>query len=131
MARGSNQKGLMIFYNAPEETHQEIIDFLEKILKAIQLDLQQDTLFINMMPDRPLKITDLLKKNDSHQMLLFGIPPSSLGIQFPLPLYLNIEHQGVHYLAADPLPAIFTERQAGGKTMSGKLWKAIKQFALS
>lgn len=130
MAQGSNKKGLMIFFDAPEEMHQELIGFMAKILKAIQLDLEQDTIFIHMKPDQSVKITELLQKNPSQQILIFGLPPRDLGIQFPLPPYIQVEHQGIHYLAADSLPAIFAERQTGGKKMSGQLWKAIQQFQL-
>jgi len=128
--QGQHKRGLLIFFEAPEAEAAELLDFLASILKAIKLDLHQDTIFINRKPEENFKVIELLEKNNTRQVLIFGIPPTSLGIQFALPAYLNISHRNVSYLWADSLSSIFAERQAGGKKMSGKLWKAIQEFEL-
>lgn len=130
LPQGQAGRGLFLFFEAPEEEASEQIGFLAKILQAIKLNLNQDTLFINRKPGESFQMVKMLEGREIQQVLMFGIPPHELGIRFALPPYHNISHQGVHYLWADALPAIFAERQDGGKTMSGKLWKAIQQFDL-
>lgn len=130
LLQGQARRGLLIIFEAPEEEASKQIDFLAKILQAIKLDLNQDTLFINRNQGESFQMVKMLEERAIQQVLLFGIPPQDLGIRFALPPYHNIPHRGVHYLWADALPAIFAERQAGGKAMSAKLWKAIQQFDL-
>lgn len=127
---GQYQKRLLIFFEAPEAEVTALTDFLAKILKAIHLDLNEDTLFINRKPNELFSITALLEEKEPKQVLIFGMAPTDLGIRFSLPPYHNVSHQDTAFLWADALTAIFAERQAHGKEMSGKLWKAIQQFEL-
>lgn len=130
LPNGHFKKQLLIFFEAPPEQADELNHFLGKILKAIQLNLQEDTLFVNKAPGHDYAIADLLAQRAARQVLIFGIPPTALGIRFALPPYHNVIHRNTGFLWADDLATIFAERQQGGKKMSGQLWQAIQQFSL-
>jgi hypothetical protein len=129
-AQGANQKEVIIFFSGDEIEEGALISFLAKVFQAIKIDLQQDTCFINMVLIQSLNLAAMLQKYKAKSIILFGLEPPQLGIQFQLPPYALIEHQGVQYLRVDDLKAIYDERQNGGKKMSGQLWKAIQKLPL-
>ena len=102
-----------------------ILEFLEKILEAIQLDLIQDTLFINIKSEEVPAFQEI-RKNKLQSLILFGIPPEEMGIRLQINRYQILNHQDIKILWADDIKAIYEERQAGGKQMSGQLWKALQ-----
>ena len=125
---GKNQKKVFILYQDPEE-QLELRQFLAKVLQAIQIDLDQDTLFINNKHGQKCAASDFIKKYSPQFFLLFGIDPKSIGIQFQLPAYHWIQHQETRFLRADAVAKIYEERQNGGKEMSAKLWRALKEIS--
>lgn len=127
---GNNQKGLILFFEAAKSEEESLSAFLAKIFQAIQIDLNQDTHFINKKHELDLNLSQFLQKKEVHSVVIFGLSPPALGIRFALPLYTIIEHQNVQYLRVDDLSAIYEERQSGGKKMSGLLWRAIQQLKI-
>lgn len=125
LTKGNNQKGITILFSIPKEEEEVILGFVEKILKAIQLDLIQDTLIINITQEEVPSFQEI-QKNKVESLILFGIAPEEMGIRFQIAPYHIVEHQGIQILWADAIKDIFEERQAGGKKMSGQLWKALQ-----
>lgn len=127
---GNNQKGLILLFAGEESEQESLLAFLAKVFQAIQIDLNQDTYFINNKLQPGLNWASVLQKKEVRSVVIFGLAPQALGIRFALPLYTLIEHQDVQYLRVDDLSAIYEERQNGGKKMSGLLWRAIQQLKI-
>ena len=126
-----NQKGMLLFFSGEENEQEELLVFLSKILQAIQIDLKQDTCFINSLLKPSFNLSYVLQKKEANIVVIFGLKPQNLGIQFALPPYHIIEHQNIQYLWVDDLKAIHLERQNGGKKMSGMLWRSIQQLQIT
>ena len=128
IAYGNPKAAYLILLQSGEHWDEQIKPFLEKVLKAIQIQLDQDTVFINLSPDQQLNISSVKRHFAPKKILIFGIPPKTLGIQFPMPAYQVIEHQNCQFLWADNIEVIYEERQNGGKAMSAQLWKSLQQL---
>ena len=84
------------------------IEFLSKILKAIHYDISQDVILFPLNKESRINLT-LFKKNtqiDFQAVLLFGVTPSQLDLQFKLPNYYPIKINEMTFLAADSLEII-------------------------
>ncbi|GAB5550641.1 MAG: hypothetical protein Sapg2KO_02320 [Saprospiraceae bacterium] len=127
---GNNQKGLILLFAGEETEKEELLTFLAKVFQAIQVDLNQDTYYINHQEQPDLNWPHFLQKNKVQSVVIFGLLPEVFGIRFALPPYTLIEHQNIQYLRVDDLTAIYEERQNGGKKMSGLLWRAIQQLKI-
>lgn len=124
--KGAGQKGTIVVIQANQEIN-ELEAFLEKMLRAVQLDLHQDTTLLNLTTSDTFSFSELSKyQNNIKKCIVFGVSPKRLGLQFILPKYKVLQHGTIQYLFADDIQAIYTERQAGGKKMSGTLWKALQ-----
>lgn len=106
----------------------ELSSFLQKILAAIDIDLVEDTAFIDLPAAREVNISDLISKYAPRACLIFGLEPASLGIRFQLPRYQIVDHQACRYLRADDLQEIYEERQRGEKERSVRLWKNLQKL---
>ena len=60
----------------------------------------------------------------------FGMQPKQVGLNGAIPLYHPIQLNNITFIFADELSAIYTERQEGGKKMSGALWNVLKSLFL-
>ncbi len=85
---GSNQKGICFVYECKDslEEVQKARDFLKKIVGAIRLDFEQDTLSLNVTQDNTCSFRSLKEFNVKH-LFVFGRTPSDLGIQAAIPMY--------------------------------------------
>lgn len=128
---GNNQKGLILLFAGDETEQENLLEFLAKVFQAIQVDLNQDTYYLNNKEQSDLNWAHFLQKNKVNSVVIFGLSPQVFGIRFALPLYTLIEHQNIQYLRVDDLTAIYEERQSGGKKMSGLLWRAIQQLKIN
>ena len=124
---GTHAKGLLLLFVAHEQ-QLELLDFLKKILSAVQYDLEQDTAYLSINASEPVNVASLAAQNALNKVICFGVPLPQLGFHFEIPLYYPHKHQGVTYLFVDDLKAIYEERQAGGKKLSGALWKCMQEI---
>lgn len=103
------------------------IEFLAKILKAIHYDISQDVILFPLNKESRINLT-LFKKNaqtDFQAVLLFGVAPSQLDLQFKLPNYYPIKINEMTFLAADSLE-IISKNQSNKK----QLWQVLQQMFL-
>lgn len=126
---GQNHKHVLLLANWGENA--ELKAFLDKVLAAVKLTIEHDTLYINTTTAPQLSFPAIVNAYDIKCVLLFGYPPQNLGLNFILPLYTPVHLNNTVFLAADPIEQIFEERQKGGKQMAGALWKSLKSIFLN
>ncbi len=105
-----------------ENKNQANRTFLSRILSAIQVELLTDTFHVECVDDG-LNALSLIEAKEIKKVLIFGIKPNFLGLNFHLPLYKNTDYQGVRYLYSERLSLV--ESEAVHKRA---LWDALKVF---
>ena len=89
-------------------------DFLSKVLAAVQLNLEKDTLFAEIPVSLPLHFSTDLKNKTPEQVLVFGLPPAQLGLNIQAPLYFPVSFYGVTWLFADALEVLEPDKPGKG-----------------
>lgn len=104
------------------------LDFLTKILKAIQFDITQDVILLALDKGKVVRLTDINKNVNvlMENVLLFGVSPKMLSLQFNLPKYYDLKINDILFLGADTLSTI-TKNQAKKK----QLWLALQKIFLT
>ena len=125
--RGQNQKKILIVFPC-DESKEELEAFLGKIFAAVQLDIKKDAILLKLTVRQRFSFIGVNQAHDFDKVIAFGIDAARMGVQFATPRYQPVQHEGITFLFADDLEAIFEERQAGGKQMSGALWAALKEI---
>ena len=100
-------------------------DFLSKVLSAVQLNLDKDTLFAEIPASLPVSFAAELKKKQPEHVMIFGIHPAQLGLRIDAPLYKPVAFYGVTWLFADAVSVLEPD-----KNKKGLLWAALKQIFL-
>ena len=103
--------------------HHERLGFLTKILAAVRLDLDKDTLLIEIPVPQPATILPVLKEKQAEVVLVFGLSPAQIGLRTEIPLYLPQPFYGATFLFAEALAVLEpdTARKA-------RLWQAIQHL---
>lgn len=127
---GNGEKGIFIIYESKEE-EVDLTNFLAKVLQAAKIDINKDIFLVSLKPDELLDFSAFCHERQIKHVLSFGIAPKRLGLHLNHQLYMPFLFNQRTFLFVDSLPAIFEERQEGGKRMSGALWKALKEVFLS
>lgn len=119
-----NAKKTLIVTNSDDA---EQLDFLGKILKAIQYDISQDVVLFPLEKGKIVNLTAFKKKNaaEINYVLLFGVDINQLDLQFKLPNYYPLKISEITFLAADSLGAI-----SKNKVLKMKLWEKLQQLFL-
>ncbi len=125
--RGKHAKGLLLLI-VTHEQQAELLDFLKKILIAVQFDLEEDTAYLDINATEAVNVASLAAINASKTVICFGFALPQLGFHFEIPNYYPFKHLDTTYLFVDDLLTIFEERQAGGKKLSGALWKCLQEM---
>lgn len=121
-AGGGFARRILVIAGAGPE-HPGSRDFLVKILAASRLNLERDTLFADVPTGQPLFIVPAIKQKHAEYILVFGLPPSLLGINAEMPLYQPRQFYGATFLFAESLAVLEPD-----KTRKGKLWQALQQI---
>jgi len=128
---GKGQKGLLVIYKPGETPTETLNSFLDKILKAIDYDLDRDAVTYYKTPQQHLSLVDLHREGTFQHILLFGLTPAQFDLDLDVSLYEATTWENTQFLYADGLEAIYRERQAGGKEKSARLWAMLKQTFLA
>ena len=118
----NNARHTLILMNSKDK---EQLDFLGKILKAVQYDITQDVLLISLPQETQIDLTKMMRDVDISSILLFGIPLSKVGIHYNLPNYRPITINSTTYLLAEQLGQI-SKNQMKKK----ELWTALQKVFL-
>ena len=123
---GKNEKQVLIVIQANNSLAKDLEQFLSKIMQAIGFKLNEDTLILKVKEGSSLSFAELSQKHQIQQVIVFGISPSKLGLNFHRRMYFPFQCGEFSFLFADDLNKIYEERQQGGKKMAGQLWNALK-----
>ncbi|MEZ4883525.1 MAG: hypothetical protein R3E32_02220 [Chitinophagales bacterium] len=96
-------------------------DLLEKILKAAKVDMEQVAIFHAQTESFSFK--SILEQTQSNRLIVFGLKPSSLGLNIRLGLYQLLTFRGCQILLADDLTTISKDVQR--KTY---LWRNLQKM---
>ncbi|MEZ0542500.1 hypothetical protein [Fibrella arboris] len=98
--------------------------FLEKILKAVHLDVDGVDL-LNVHGTKNVNFSELLAGKYIHHFFTFGVPFSRLNLDIMMDRYQPVRFEGITFLMADPLPAIEAD-----VALKKKLWESLKKIFL-
>lgn len=123
---GRNQKGIVFVYgciDTPQEV-EKAQNFLSKIVGAIQLDFENDTLSIALTQDTTCSFRSL-KEFDVKHLFVFGRTPAQLGIQASITPYQMLKINDCHLFFADDLNEL-----AASQNKKRLLWNHLKSTFL-
>ncbi|MFN0014571.1 MAG: hypothetical protein ACKVU2_08490 [Saprospiraceae bacterium] len=101
------------------------VDFLKKILLAAGLELERDTLFVQMDPTENGRILPAIRERQADKIVVFGTLPAQLGLNIQIPLYQPVDFNGATFLFSEKLSVIESD-----KTRKTNLWQALRQLFL-
>ena len=116
-----NSENLIIIKQGYEK---EILDYLQKILTSVGLDLNNDVLIITLKHGENLKISKL----PHHKILVFGIEPKILGLFIEWELNSLIRIGDKKLIFSNDLTDIFAERVKKDRKMALMLWNSMKEM---
>jgi|AntRauTorckE5430_2_1112549.scaffolds.fasta_scaffold01519_6 DNA polymerase III psi subunit len=119
-----NAKKTLIVVN---DKNAEELDFLAKILKAIQYEISEDVILFPLQKDKRINLSAFNKNltTEIDFILLFGVEASQLDLQFKLPNYYPLKVNNMTFLSADNLASI-----SKNKNLKMKLWQNLQQLFL-
>lgn len=122
---GKCEKGVLVI--AGEEiTGEANLVFLQKVLAAIQLNLDEDVALWQVNPGENYHFAAIHPAKPIRQVISFGIPLTQLGIQANIPFYTPTPIGPTSFLTAEPLALIRESREKGDNRRAGALWKALQ-----
>ncbi|MCB0560878.1 MAG: hypothetical protein H6573_30480 [Lewinellaceae bacterium] len=124
---GNNARRVLIVLERLE-SDSELMDFLGKILSAVQLNLEEDTLLLRLTKGENISFSRLSQVQPVRYVLLFGIAPRQLGLHFSLPPGQPMRFGETYFLHTSALLDIFEERKAKARPKAGALWNNLKQL---
>jgi hypothetical protein len=118
----------VIVWERPGHSPDELASFLQKILSALPIQNRQEIFSVSLTAGQKLGLLVLLRRLEAQRVIVFGLSPMRLGLAIQPEEYTLFRLGMRQYLWAHDLKAIQAERQAGGKKMSGPLWKALQMM---
>lgn len=122
---GDNREQVLVVFQATTDL-EALKTFLGNVLEAVQLNIQKDITLISLTPGETFSLSRLRKRLPVGKAIVFGLPPSAIGLQCPELRYRLLAFHGMTCLFADELETIYRERQQGGKRLSTALWRSLK-----
>lgn len=113
------KKILILIKSEPHFTGSKV--FLEKVLSAVQIDLNQDVYWWSLDSTAQFPFLAELKNRAPEQVLVFGFTPADLHLRAEISLYSPVFFYGSMFLFADSLSQLEPDRDR--KT---RLWHALK-----
>ena len=125
IVRGLNKKQFLIIFSCPEKEETELTPYLQKILTALSVQMDEDTHYLNLPAGTEINLSHFLQHSATKKILLFGIQPHLLSLNIQIPPYTVFPFLGCKWLCADPLEAIFAERNQTIRPKAAALWTAL------
>jgi hypothetical protein len=116
-----NHKVLLL---ADEELDPSNLLFLEKILKAVNLNIDGVDL-LNLHGARDLDFAELVQDKKIHHFITFGVPFNRIHLDIAMDRYLPIRFFGITFLMADSLPTIEADQN-----LKKRLWGSLQRIFL-
>lgn len=96
--------------------------FLEKILKAVHLNLEGTEVY-NLQNSEPSEIKAMLQGKLIHHFFTFGVPFSQIHLDIMMDRYQPVRFEGITFMIADALPVIEAD-----KDLKKRLWGALQRI---
>lgn len=121
-AIGNIEKGLLVVI-LDNDARPELLPFLEKILKAVQYDLNQDAHLLKITDKTVFSLMSLnnLSKDSIKQAIFFGQTPKQVGLNLKAQKYQPLSVAGKNILFADDLAVIHDDTE-----LKKSLWMSLK-----
>jgi hypothetical protein len=116
-----NHKVLLL---ADEELDPSNLLFLEKILKAVNLNVNGVDL-LNLNGAKDIDFAAMVADKHVHHFITFGVPFNRIKLDIGMDRYHPVRFFGINFLMADSLPTIEADQQ-----LKRRLWGALQQLFL-
>jgi DNA polymerase III psi subunit len=116
-----NHKVLLL---ADEELDPSNLLFLEKILKAVNLNVNGVDL-LNLRGVQNVDFDELLKGKYINHFITFGVPFERINLDIMMDRYAPVRFEGITFLMADSLPTIEADQN-----LKKRLWAALQRVFL-
>lgn len=126
--KGLNKQQFLIIFNSSTDEEKDLLPYLQKILSAISIQLEEDTLYLNLPKDKEICISHLVNSYGIIKILILGIKPELLGLNMQIPPYAVFPFLEKKWLWADSLLEIFLERKETIRPKAGALWTALNSM---
>lgn len=120
--RGANNQLVFVGIEAEPDPEARVL-FLKKIIAALQLNLDTDTIYSTLEIGQPASFFQLLKKKGIEKMVVFGLSPAQFGLAFEAQLYVPINFYGCKFLFSEKLSVVEADQ-----ARKAKLWGALKSI---
>ncbi len=118
----NQNKVFIVFLSSVEERNAQI-EFLKKILAAVQLDFDKDVVACNITSPQDFGFAKIYELYHPRHFLCFGMEGSQLGFQAEIPPYSPAHIRKTNILLANDLKTI--ESDSSKKKL---LWNALQQI---
>ena len=127
--QGEGQADIFVLYTIETDGLVEQ-EYLSAILKPkpLLLNLQKDAFFLALQTNEAISIATIVQKYAPKYILLFGCDHKQCGIRLQLTHYQPKKFQGKHFLSADSLHQIRSDREKNDNRRAGALWGALKEL---
>lgn len=126
---GNNARNILLIYEP--EADNNLLSFLERVFRAAQVDLQNDSYLLAVTDRSELPGYAQLSKSAEFQTFIsFGFEPGDFGLHFNWAYYTPQEFQGKTFLFCDSVALLMEERAQNGSERSGPFWKALQHIFL-
>lgn len=109
---------------ADEELDPSNLLFLEKILKAVNLNINGVDL-LNLYGARDMNFAELLQGKYINHFITFGVPFERINLDIMMDRYSPVRFEGITFLMADSLPTIEADQN-----LKKRLWAALQRVFL-
>ncbi|WP_293687008.1 MULTISPECIES: hypothetical protein [unclassified Spirosoma] len=116
-----NHKVLLL---ADEELDPSNLLFLEKILKAVNLNIDGVDL-LNLHGVKDMDFAELLRGKYINHFITFGVPFERINLDIMMDRYSPVRFEGITFLMADSLPTIEADQN-----LKKRLWTALQRVFL-
>jgi len=114
---GENAREILLLFQKEEDPG--LINFLQRVMRAVGMDLHKDTNFAGIEQGFEPSFAEISHSVSFKTLILFGTQPEEIGLHLEYRRYRPIVFQGKTILSCHSLRELADERASGGKDLSG------------
>lgn len=121
---GGNAKSTCVVVEE-NKTSEGVSPLLQKILAAVHLDTSKDILLYNVPKGSSFMLSNVWNEHSISYILIFGIPPQELGVNFDIAPYQPLTFQNKTFVWCHNIDTLENGHQA--KQLKMDLWHCLKK----